>query len=395
FGIGIYDEEHNRIDFPATKEKGQTLPWFSNSLDDPSRPAVWCFKNRKEFVVGDYETEYEKYLPATKTPIAGDAASSIIYLPLIHQDKAVGVITTQSFQKDAYSDYDVSVLRTLAAYAAIAIDNAAAYRKLGKTLKDLQTMQQQLIQSEKMASLGSLTAGIAHEIKNPLNFINNFAEVNEELTAELREAAARGEPVDELIADLQQNATVILQHGKRADSIVKSMMQHASGGTGRREPTDVNALVAEHADLAYHGKRVQLPDLNVNLIRNLDEGAGKVEMIPQEIGRVLLNLIGNAFDAVHEHATAMNGQYAPTVTVSTMRKNGTVEIIVSDDGPGIPAKVRDHIFEPFFTTKATGVGTGLGLSLSHDIVTQGHKGTLTVQSEPGKGATFIVSLPTG
>ncbi|NND72259.1 MAG: GAF domain-containing protein, partial [Rhodothermales bacterium] len=139
FGIGIYDEEHNRIDFPATKEKGQTLPWFSNSLDDPSRPAVWCFKNRKEFVVGDYETEYEKYLPATKTPIAGDAASSIIYLPLIHQDKAVGVITTQSFQKDAYSDYDVSVLRTLAAYAAIAIDNAAAYRKLGKTLKDLQT----------------------------------------------------------------------------------------------------------------------------------------------------------------------------------------------------------------------------------------------------------------
>lgn len=394
FGIGIYDPENNSINFPATKENGETLKSYSYSLDDPSRPAVWCFKNEEEFVVGDYAAEYEKYLPATKEPVAGDAASSIIYMPLLHQDKAVGVITTQSFKKDAYSDYHKSVLRTLASYAAIAIDNADAYRRLSSTLSDLKATQQQLVQSEKMASLGTLTAGIAHEIKNPLNFINNFAEVNQELAQELRDAMSNGEDINDLISDLEQNASVIAQHGKRADSIVRSMMQHASGGKGHRELTDVNTLVAEHTDLAYHGKRAQLPSLHATVEREFSETTGSVEMIPQEIGRVLLNVIGNAFDAIYEHGTGSSFNGAPpTIKVSTRRVSQGVEIKVSDNGPGIPDHIRDRIFEPFFTTKPTGLGTGLGLSLSHDIVTQGHGGTFNVESSPGRGATFIITLP--
>ncbi len=268
-----------------------------------------------------------------------------------------------------------------------------AYTELEQTHAHLKTTQAQLIQQEKMASLGQLTAGIAHEIKNPLNFVNNFAEINEELADELREALANGESVDDLLNDLKQNAQVIAQHGKRADGIVHAMMQHASGGTGQREPTDINALVSEHIELAYHGKRAQVPGLQVEIERSLGERVGQLEIVPQDIGRVLLNLLGNAFDAVHEHAAGAGGSHAPTVTVSTRQVDGQLEIRVADNGPGIPAEIQDRIFEPFFTTKPTGSGTGLGLSLSYDIVTQGHGGTLTVESKEGEGATFVITLP--
>ena len=192
---------------------------------------------------------------------------------------------------------------------------------------------------------------------------------------------------------MKQNAQVINQHGKRADGIVHAMMQHASGGTGQHQPTDVNALVSEHVNLAYHGKRAQVPDLHVTVKRDLDAQAGTVDMVPQEIGRVLLNLLGNAFDAVHEHAVSLDGAYTPTVTVSTRQVEDQLEIRVSDNGPGIPSEIRDRIFEPFFTTKPTGTGTGLGLSLSYDIVTQGHGGMLSVESTEGEGASFIITLP--
>ncbi len=264
---------------------------------------------------------------------------------------------------------------------------------LEQSLRQLKTTQAQLIQQEKLASLGQLTAGIAHEIKNPLNFVNNFAELNEELAQELREALAMGEDVEDLLADLEQNASVIAHHGKRADGIVHAMMQHASGGSGQREATDLNALVSEHIDLAYHGKQAQVPDLKVEIERDLGVDACAVKIVPQEIGRVLLNLLGNAFDAVHDRAVNVNSAYIPTVTVSTRQAEGQVEIRVQDNGPGIPAEIREKIFEPFFTTKPTGTGTGLGLSMSYDIVTQGHGGTLRVESEDGEGATFIVKLP--
>ena len=271
-----------------------------------------------------------------------------------------------------------------------------AHIELQETHTHLKDTQAQLVQQEKMASLGQLTAGIAHEIKNPLNFVNNFAEVNEELADEAIEGLERGEEKTELLAilqDLKQNAQVINQHGKRADGIVQAMMQHASSSTGQREVTDINQLVAEHIDLAYHGKRAKVPDMTVEIRRDLAATTGTVEVVPQEVGRVLLNLLGNAFDAVHEHMVKVDGAYTPTVTVSTRGIEGQVEIRVSDNGPGIPAEITDRIFEPFFTTKPTGTGTGLGLSLSYDIVTQGHGGTLTVESEEGQGATFIVTLP--
>ena len=260
-------------------------------------------------------------------------------------------------------------------------------------MNELQTTQQQLIQSEKMASLGALTAGIAHEIKNPLNFVNNFAALSQELVAELEEEDDL-EQIRQLASELKLVSEKIEQHGKRADGIVHAMMQHARSGTGERETVQVNALVSEYLELAYHGKRAQTPDFSTEVKKDLDPGAGELHIVPQEIGRVLLNLIGNAFDAVLEQSAHENQEYLPTVNIQTRRTQGHVEIRIADNGPGINDDVKKKIFEPFFTTKPTGQGTGLGLSLSFDIVTQGHGGTLTTESEPGQGAVFIVRLPT-
>ena len=269
--------------------------------------------------------------------------------------------------------------------------------ELETALLNLKGMQAQLIQSEKMASLGQLTAGIAHEIKNPLNFITNFAEVNEELADELCEGLARHPeilaPIADLLADLKQNAAVIKQHGKRADAIVKSMMAHARKGSGERELVDLNALVNEHVELAYHGKRAQEPGFPAQVELDFDETVGKVEMVPQEIGRVVLNLVGNAFDAVADQAARCNDGYVPKVVVRTRRRGEQVELRIEDNGPGIPPDVRKKIFEPFFTTKPTGAGTGLGLSISYDIISQGHGGRLDVEIGPAEGTVFVVRLP--
>ncbi len=280
-----------------------------------------------------------------------------------------------------------------ALYKKLIAELTEAREALERSHEALKQTQARLVQQEKMASLGELTAGIAHEIKNPLNFINNFAELNVELARELREALAAGEDVRDILDDLEQNARLIDRHGKRADGVIRAMMQHASGGTRQRRATDVNALVREHVNLAYHGKRAQSQSLHVEIVEDLREDAGEAEIVPQDIGRVLLNLLGNAFDAVHEKAGEAGENYAPVVKVSTRRIGDTVEIRVSDNGPGIPAEIRDRIFEPFFTTKPTGTGTGLGLSLSYDIVTQGHGGTMTVESEEGGGTIFVVTFP--
>ncbi len=274
------------------------------------------------------------------------------------------------------------------------------HRELDEAYNELKTTQAQLIHSEKMASLGQLTAGIAHEIQNPLNFVNNFAALSADLAQELaeeldrheaRQVAEVREDLADILADLQANAERINQHGQRADGIVRRMMQHASGATGEREPTDVNASLDEYVNLAYHGKRAQQTGFTCEIDRDYDGDVGTVSLVPQEMGRVFLNLLGNAFDAVQEHAAKIDG--SPTVKVSTRLVDGKIEIRVSDNGPGIPTDIEDKIFEPFFTTKPTGSGMGLGLSLSYDIVTQGHGGTLTVESKAGEGATFVITLP--
>ncbi len=294
----------------------------------------------------------------------------------------------------------------------------AQAREIERAYGQLKATQEQLIQQEKLASLGELTAGIAHEIKNPLNFVNNFAELNVELLDELEEAARNGEPIDLFVQDLRNNASQISRHGKRADGIVHAMMQHASGGRGVRVASDLNAIVEEYLGLAYHGKRAQSPGFNADLQKQLDTAVGSVDIVPEDVGRVVLNLVSNAFDAVLERAnslaspdqtappssqarpdmtdpshTSHTPAYSPRVTVSTSRLGDRVEIRVADNGTGIPESVRARVFDPFFTTKPTGSGTGLGLSLSHDIIVKGHGGTLSVDSTPGEGTTFIVSLP--
>jgi len=266
--------------------------------------------------------------------------------------------------------------------------------KIEKAYDELKATQQQLIQSEKMASLGELTAGIAHEIQNPLNFVNNFSEVNTELIDELEQEVNKGD-LDEVRAiakDIKENELKINHHGKRADSIVKGMLQHSRSSSGIKEPTDINALADEYLRLAFHGLKAKDRSFNATTKTDFDSSIGKVNIISQDIGRVILNLINNAFYAVDEKKKLIGNGYEPTVSVSTKKTNGKVEVQVSDNGNGIPQKVLDKIFQPFFTTKPTGQGTGLGLSLSYDIV-KVHGGKLRVETKEGEGSKFIIELP--
>jgi signal transduction histidine kinase len=267
--------------------------------------------------------------------------------------------------------------------------------ELQTLLGELKTTQSQLIQREKMASLGELTAGIAHEIQNPLNFVNNFSEVSVELLDELKEEARSGN-AEEVIAiadDLTENLTKINHHGKRADGIVKGMLEHSRASTGQKEPTDINKLADEYLRLAYHGLRAKDKSFNAELVTHFDESLPPAKAIPQDMGRVMLNLFNNAFYAVHQKQQTSGADYKPTVEVSTSVQNGQVQINVKDNGIGIPENIKDKIMQPFFTTKPTGQGTGLGLSLSYDIVVKGHGGRIDVQSENGEFTEFILSLP--
>jgi signal transduction histidine kinase len=267
--------------------------------------------------------------------------------------------------------------------------------KVEKTLAELKSTQTQLIQQEKMASLGELTAGIAHEIQNPLNFVNNFAEVNKELLTEMNEEIEKGRlhEVKAIARDVMENEEKISHHGKRADGIVKSMLQHSRVSSGKKEPTDINALADEYLRLAFHGIRAKDKTFNAKFETDLDKSIGKINVVPQDIGRVLLNLINNAFYAVDEKKRQLDGSFEPCVSVTTRKVDSHVEIKVKDNGNGIPQKMLDKIFQPFFTTKPTGQGTGLGLSLSYDIVTKGHGGELKVNTVENEGSEFIVTLP--
>ncbi len=298
----------------------------------------------------------------------------------------------------------VAVLGGILVVALILYRNNRQKQKANKvlesTLTNLKSTQSQLIQSEKMASLGELTAGIAHEIQNPLNFVNNFSEVNKELLAEMKDEIDKGNIDDakEIANDVIANEEKINQHGKRADAIVKGMLQHSGSGSGKKEPTDINKLADEYLRLAYHGLRAKDKSFNATMKTDFDESIGNINIIPQDIGRVVLNLINNAFYVVNEKKNQSLEGYEPTVTVKTLKnppsggKGAGIEIKVADNGKGIPQKVLDKIFQPFFTTKPTGQGTGLGLSLSYDIV-KAHGGELRVETKEGEGSEFIIVLP--
>jgi signal transduction histidine kinase len=298
------------------------------------------------------------------------------------------------------SDDELQLMQNLAdafstAYASYEDFNKleVAKQQIEKTLVDLKQAQQQLVQSEKMASLGELTAGIAHEIQNPLNFVNNFSDVNTELVDELKSELAIGnmQLANEIADNIKDNEQKINHHGKRADAIVKNMLQHSRSSGAAKELTDINKLADEYLRLSYHGLRAKDKSFNADFKTELDNSIGKINVIPQDIGRVLLNLINNAFYATNEKKKTAGENYKPLVSVLTKKINNHIEIAVADNGKGIPQKIADKIFQPFFTTKPTGSGTGLGLSLSYDII-KAHGGEIKVESREGEGSVFIIRL---
>jgi len=275
----------------------------------------------------------------------------------------------------------------------VAIEHQA--HKLSKAVASLKETQSRLVNSEKLASLGELTAGIAHEIKNPLNFVTNFSEITMDLINDFEAEVTAGntEETIALAKSIKENLHKIAFHGNRADSIVKSMLQHSRKGTGQKQPTDINVLVDEYFRLSYQGLRAKDKDFNTSMKLELDKNIGNINIVPQDIGRVLLNLFTNAFYSVNQKKKQATKGYEPAVTVSTQKENSSIAIRVRDNGFGITQKDMTKIFQPFFTTKPTGEGVGLGLSLSHDIITKGHGGTLNVESKEGEFAEFVIHLP--
>ena len=333
---------------------------------------------------------------------------SILVIPMLRDGVAIGTIGVTRPEAGHFPDKAINLLKTFADQAVIAIENTRLFnevqdrtRELAKSLDDLRAAQDRLVQTEKLASLGQLTAGIAHEIKNPLNFVTNFASLSAELTDELNEVLApvplpddvRAE-VDDLTGLLKDNLGKVVQHGRRADSIVKNMLLHSREGGGEHRESDINALVEESLNLAYHGARAETPHFDVTLKRELDPAAGAAEVFPQEITRVLLNLVSNGFYAVtRRRADSGAGDYEPIVIATTRDRGEHIEIRIRDNGTGIPDEVKAKMFNPFFTTKPAGEGTGLGLSMSHDIVVKQHGGTIDVATEPGAFTEFTILLP--
>ena len=332
----------------------------------------------------------------------------VLIVPLVSERKTIGAISVTRVAAGNFTDHHIQLLQTFADQAVIAISNVQLFREvqqrtfdLSKSLDDLRAAQDRLVQTEKLASLGQLTAGIAHEIKNPLNFINNFSQLSTELLDELAEVfqntkldeVSRRKELDEIRELLKSNLEKVVQHGKRADSIVKNMLLHSREGSGEQRTADINALVDESLNLAYHGARAEKSGFNITLQRDYDPSAGSAELFPQEITRALLNLLSNGFYAANKRSSDGVVGFEPILLAATKSLGNSVEIRIRDNGAGIPSDIQEKIFNPFFTTKPAGEGTGLGLSMTHDIVVKQHGGTIRVNTEPGVFTEFIITLP--
>ena len=374
---------------------------------EPDRGSVMgrTVLGRKVVHVPDVRNDPEYTLIAAVEKLG---ARTTLGVPLLREDVPIGVFILMRRSVRPFTEKQIELLSTFADQAVIAIENVRLFesveartRELAASLEDLRTAQDRLVQTEKLASLGQLTAGIAHEIKNPLNFVNNFSAVSVELIDELREAlggvhldAKLRAEIGEIADMLQSNLDKVVQHGKRANSIVKNMLLHSRQGSGERRPVDVNALVEESLNLAYHGARAEKQGFNITLERSFDPAAGEVDLFPQEITRVLLNLISNGFYAATKRKADVNGgDYEPTLAAATKNLGDRVEIRIRDNGTGIPPEVKEKMFNPFFTTKPAGEGTGLGLSISHDIIVKQHGGSIEVETQPGAFTEFRIVLP--
>jgi signal transduction histidine kinase len=391
---------------------GLSAPGLSTVQQVFPRPAAddttagRAIRSRRPYFVTDIEND-ESVPALSRQMIEALGTRSQVTVPMLRSGEPIGAITVGWADPGAYGDQQVALLQTFADQAVIAIENARLFdevqartRELSLSLDELRTAQDRLVQTEKLASLGQLTAGIAHEIKNPLNFVNNFSALSGELIDELNDllgsAALDGklrEEIDDLANMLKGNLEKVVQHGKRADSIVKNMLLHSREGSGERRHADINTIVEESLNLAYHGARAEKSGFNITLQRDLDPSAGIIDLYPQEITRVFLNLISNGFYAANKRKEAGDDGFEPLLTATTKNLGSKVEIRIRDNGTGIPAEVKEKMFNPFFTTKPAGEGTGLGLSMSHDIIVKQHGGRIDVETEPGAFTEFIITLP--
>jgi signal transduction histidine kinase len=357
--------------------------------------------------IADMQSEADEY-PESSENARHWGFRAILCVPLMREGVAIGVIGLRRTEPQPFTERHVALLQTFADQAVIAIENVRLFeaeqqhtRELAKSLEDLRSTQDRLVQTQKPASLGQLTAGIAHEMKNPLNFVNNFSGLSSELIDELQEALGdvsliekRHSEITELMDTLRGNLDKVVQHGKRADAIVKNMLQHLREGSGEHRSVNINALVEESLTLAWHGARAEKQAFEITLKQSFDPSAGEVDIFPQDITRALLNLISNGFYAATKRNTAAgDSDYEPTLAASTQNLGDRVEIRIRDNGMGIPPDVKEKMFNPFFTTKPTGEGTGLGLSISHDIIVKQHAGSIDVDTQPGEFTEIIVTLP--
>jgi GAF domain-containing protein len=375
----------------------------------PDTPLANVVQTHQAAHVHDYKNSpaYLAGIPYSTALVDVAGARTILVVPMLKEDELIGTITIFRQEVRPFTDKQVALVENFTKQAVIAIENTRLLRELRertddltRSLDDLRAAQDRLVQTEKLASLGQLTAGIAHEIKNPLNFVNNFSSLSAELIDEvndvLRSTAIDRKPrqeLDELTSMLKSNLEKVVQHGKRADSIVKNMLLHSREGSGEHRPADVNALVDESLNLAYHGARAERPDFNISLQRDFDPDAGMIEVFPQEITRVFLNLVSNGFYAVAKRKREHGPGFNPMLSATTRNLGDEVEIRIRDNGTGIPPEVKDKMFNPFFTTKPAGEGTGLGLSMTHDIIVKQHGGRIDVATEQGEFTEFTIVLP--